>query len=666
LIELDLFFEDGTRRHGSFEVPLVMGRAPECSIQVSHWRVARQHLRISRAEDGFHVDDLGSILGTRVNGNRISRYGPLKKADEVVVGPCLLRLASRTLPITAIKSVCSEGNAAELGRLASRLETKTLALDSSYFSGNESASVIANVTASPNTQSLQRSANISSDSSTFSQFDTKVLKAERWWHTHDNATAAVRQGLLAEPSASQPVQQPGVAKQAPTQESVVAQQEPTQHSSVIQQELSRQSVIAQQALDQQFVVAQQELRHELRAGLIQAFDLRRNDVGALSERALKAQAQACVAELLDKRKLALTKWQREKILKLVVDEAIGLGVLEDLLEDAAITEIMVNRFDDIYVESHGKLLRHALQFSSEQAVRSVIERIVYPLGRRIDEASPMVDARLPDGSRVNAVLPPIAVNGANFTIRKFPKKRLQMQDLVSLQALPAPLAGFLRLCVERRLNILVSGGTGSGKTTLLNVLAGFVDPDQRIVTIEDCAELLIVHPHVVTLEARQANSEGQGAITIRDLVKNALRMRPDRIVIGEVRSAEAIDMLAAMNTGHDGSITTLHANSPRDALSRLETMVLSGNAGLPLQAIREQIGSALHLVVQQTRLANGRRVITGVAEIVGMESGTIQTQQLASFDAAHQRLRGAGLRPTIFEQATDHPDPAIVNWFLHT
>jgi pilus assembly protein CpaF len=239
-----------------------------------------------------------------------------------------------------------------------------------------------------------------------------------------------------------------------------------------------------------------------------------------------------------------------------------------------------------------------------------------------------------------------------------------MQDLITLQALPEPLAEFLRLCVKRRLNILVSGGTGSGKTTLLNVLAGFVDPAQRIVTIEDCAELLIIHPHVVTLEARQANSEGQGAVTIRDLVKNALRMRPDRIVIGEVRSAEAIDMLAAMNTGHDGSITTLHANSPRDALSRLETMVLSGNAGLPLQAIREQIGSALQLVVQQTRLANGRRVITGLAEISGMESGTIQTQQLARFDASQQRLIGAGLRPSIFEQTSDQPDPAIVNWFL--
>ena len=600
MIELDLFFEDGTRRHGSFEVPLVMGRAPDCGIQVSHWRVARQHLRISRAEDGFHIDDLGSILGTRVNGNRITRYGPLKKADEVVVGPCLLRLASRALPVLPVKGVCNEGTPAELGRLVTRSKGQTSARDSSSFSLNRSAVALVIAAAPDHTEQRPLGANVPMDHLPFTKGDIKV---------------------------SQP-------------------------------EFDAQSLI------QQSIVEQQELRQELRAGLIQAFDLRRNDVGALSDGALKAHARTCVADLLDKRKLSLTDGQRNKVLKLVVDEAIGLGVLEDLLEDPTITEIMVNRFDDIYVESHGKLSKHTLQFSSEQAVCSVIERIVYPLGRRIDEASPMVDARLPDGSRLNAVLPPVAVKGASFTIRKFPKKRLQMHDLVTLQALPAPLAEFLRLCVKRRLNILVSGGTGSGKTTLLNVLAGFVDPTQRIVTIEDCAELLIVHPHVVTLEARQANSEGQGAVTIRDLVKNALRMRPDRIVIGEVRSAEAIDMLAAMNTGHDGSITTLHANSPRDALSRLETMVLSGNAGLPLQAIREQIGSALQLVVQQTRLANGRRVITGLAEISGMESGTIQTQQLARFDVPQQRLIGAGLRPSIFDQMSDHADPAIVNWFL--
>jgi pilus assembly protein CpaF len=607
LIELDLFFEDGTRRQGRFEVPLVMGRAPECGVQVSHWRVARQHLRISRAEDGFHLDDLGSILGTRVNGNRITRYGPLKKADEIVVGPCLFRLASQAIHSATVKSICSEGSPAELGRFNTQEFEKPITLEPSAFSHDKTVLATTSKTAPLQSKALK----------------TVSALLDRPSAQHDLYTTAVESSfnnVKADPNAL--------------------------------------------PLVPQSVLAHQELRQELRASLIQAFDLRRNDVDSLSEAALKTQAQACVAELLDQRQLPLSAVQRNKILKLVVDEAIGLGVIEDLLEDVAVTEIMVNRFDEIYVEAHGQLSKHLLQFSSEQAVRSVIERIVYPLGRRIDEASPMVDARLADGSRLNAVLPPIAVRGASFTIRKFPKKRFQMQDLVALKTLPSPLAEFLRLCVVHRLNILVSGGTGSGKTTLLNVLAGFVDPAQRIVTIEDSAELLISHPHVVTLEARHANSEGLGAVTIRDLVKNALRMRPDRIVIGEVRSAEAIDMLAAMNTGHDGSITTLHANSPRDALSRLETMVLSANAGLPLQAIREQIGSALQLVVQQTRLANGRRVITGVAEISGVESGTIQTQQLTRFDACHQRLSGAGLRPAVFDNASIQPDPAIMKWFL--
>jgi pilus assembly protein CpaF len=606
LIELDLFFEDGTRRHGRFEVPLVMGRAPDCGIQVSHWRVARQHLRISRAEDGYHVDDLGSILGTRVNGNRITRYGPLKKADEIVVGPCLLRLASQATHVPASKSVCGEGTPAELGRLKLHSEPRSAGLGKLQLQ-----SELGGIVSDSNPFLFEKGVFVSAG---------RTEKSTETSDTHAAAQTSMYDLGSPEPNGSQ---------------------------------LAGSSDIAQQ-----------ELRQELRAGLIQAFDLRRYDVGALSDGALKANAIACVTELLDKRRLPLSEVQRSRILKLVVDEAIGLGVIEELLEDSSVTEIMVNRFDDIYVEIGGRLSKHLLQFSSEQAVRSVIERIVFPLGRRIDEASPMVDARLPNGSRLNAVLPPVSVNGASFTIRKFPQKRLQMQDLVALHALPAALAEFLRLCVERRLNILVSGGTGSGKTTLLNVLAGFVDPTQRIVTIEDCAELLIAHPHVVTLEARQANSEGQGAVTIRDLVKNALRMRPDRIVIGEVRSAEAIDMLAAMNTGHDGSITTLHANSPRDALSRLETMVLSGNAALPLQAIREQIGSALRLIVQQTRLANGRRVITGVAEISGIESGTIQTQQLVRFDASRQRLTGAGLRPSVFDDVGVQPDSALINWFL--
>ncbi len=630
MIELDLFFEDGTRRHGRFEVPLVMGRAPDCGIQVSHWRVARQHLRISRAEDGYHVDDLGSILGTRVNGNRITRYGPLKRADEIVVGPCLLRLASQAAHAAVIKKVCNEGTPAELSRLKLHAEPRSLDAAKSQLHSGETTVGLGRL-------------QLQSD-------ETAIDLGRLPLQSDATAIGLGRLPLQSEPSSLEAakLQLPSGTKRAAPETSSFFSHEPN-------------AAQVAESVD----IAQQELRQELRAGLIQAFDLRRNDVGALSEGALKAHALKCVTDLLDKRRLPLSDAQRSRILKLVVDEAIGLGVIEELLEDASVTEIMVNRFDDIYVEIGGQLSKHLLQFSSEHAVRSVIERIVFPLGRRIDEASPMVDARLPDGSRLNAVLPPVSVNGASFTLRKFPKTRLQMHDLVALQALPAPLAEFLRLCVERRLNILVSGGTGSGKTTLLNVLAGFVDPAQRIVTIEDCAELLIAHPHVVTLEARQANSEGQGAVTIRDLVKNALRMRPDRIVIGEVRSAEAIDMLAAMNTGHDGSITTLHANSPRDALSRLETMVLSGNAGLPLQAIREQIGSALKLIVQQTRLANGRRVITGVAEISGLESGTIQTQQLARFDARRQCLTGLGLRPSVFDDVRVQPDSAMMNWFLH-
>ena len=588
MIELDLFFEDGTRRRGKFEVPVVMGRASDCGIQVSHWRIARQHLRISRAEDGFHVDDLGSILGTRINGNRITRYGPLKKSDEIIVGPCLLRLAAPLVQKAASAVVCNEGTPHELNRLRQQSE--------------QSQHAIVNQNTGQNHKSQERYAQVQPrrDHQVSTQHDT-----------NGDTSGATNDEL--------------------------------QHDT-----------------------AQQDLRQELRAGLIRAFDLRRNDVATLSESALKGQAQACVSELLEKSHAALSQSERQRVLKLVVDEAIGLGVLEDILEDGTVTEVMVNRFDEIYVEINGTLRKHSLQFSDEQAVRSVIERIVYPLGRRIDEASPMVDARLADGSRLNAVLPPISVRGASLTIRKFPKKRLQMQDLVAQQTLPAALADFLRLCVERRLNILVSGGTGSGKTTLLNILAGFVDPLQRIVTIEDSAELSIQHPHVVTLEARTANSEGQGAVTIRDLVKNALRMRPDRIVVGEVRSVEALDMLAAMNTGHDGSLTTLHANSPRDALSRLETMVLSANVALSLQAIREQIGSALQIVVQQTRLANGRRVITGLAEISGVESGVVQTQQLVRFDAKSQSLVGIGLRPAFFEKLERPPERSMTNWFLRT
>lgn len=409
--------------------------------------------------------------------------------------------------------------------------------------------------------------------------------------------------------------------------------------------------------------AYRDVRRELHAGLIKAFDLRRHDIAALSEHALREQAMQCVSGLLNDHAGQLSALQRQELLDLVVDEAIGLGVLETLMADPFITEIMVNRYDEIFIERHGRLEPSSYQFSGEQAVRGVIERIIFPLGRRLDDASPMVDARLFDGSRINAVIPPIAIRGASMTIRKFTKKGMDLDALVGHGTLCAELAQFLKLCIIQRQNILVSGGTGSGKTTLLNVLANCVPPDQRIVTIEDSAELQINHPHVMALEARPENAEGRGAVSLRGLVRNALRMRPDRIIVGEVRGAEALDMLAAMNTGHEGSLTTLHANTPRDALSRLETMILSANAGLPLHAIREQISSAINLIVQQARLPDGRRVVASVAEIVGMESGCIQTQTLASFDRQSGLTLSGALMPQCFEQWGHEVQPSLKHWF---
>ena len=326
-------------------------------------------------------------------------------------------------------------------------------------------------------------------------------------------------------------------------------------------------------------------------------------------------------------------WQR------VLDEAIGLGPLEPLLADPTITEIMVNAADAIWVERGGRLEQHAARFTDDDAIRAVIDRIVAPLGRRIDEASPMVDARLADGSRVNAIIPPLAVRGPALTIRRFSTRVLGTEDLLRLGSASEAMLEFLRVCVASRRNLIVSGGTGSGKTTLLNVLSNLIPPGERLITIEDAAELRLAYPHLVTLEARPANLEGRGAITIRDLVRNALRMRPDRIIVGECRGGEALDMLQAMNTGHEGSLTTVHANTARDALSRLEMMVLMAGIDLPITVVREQIASAIDLVVHQTRGTDGVRRIQSILEVTGNESGRLQTQEIFRYV---QRSAGGG------------------------
>ena len=520
MLEITLTFEDGTRQVHAAAPPVSIGRAPQCAVRIANWRVGRQHARLLRQGGDVVLEDLGTLGGTLVNGERVATHGPLRTEDRIFIGPCQVQV-------------------------------------------------------------------------------------------RDMAAAAQAPGASDEKRENA---QP--ARAAPAQAPVA--------------------------------LAWLPHRRSLHAALLQALDLRRRDVAGMSDQALREEARRLLDELVGQAPDLPENLDRALLCRMVLDEAVGLGPLEALLADPGITEIMVNRHDEVYVERAGQLARHDTVFSSEQAVRGVIDRIVAPLGRRIDESSPMVDARLPDGSRVNAVIPPIALRGASLTIRKFPMRRLHMPDLVRMGSLNEAMAELLALCVRRRKSIIVSGGTGSGKTTLLNILSNAIPEGERIVTIEDAAELRLAHAHLVSLEARPPNLEGRGRVEIRDLVRNALRMRPDRIVVGECRGAEAFDMLTAMNTGHEGSLTTLHANSPRDALSRLEAMTLMAGLDLPLAVVREHIASSVDILVQQARLADGKRVVTDIVEVTGMESGRIQLQDLFRHEPG-RGFAGSGMSPTFME-----------------
>jgi pilus assembly protein CpaF len=392
------------------------------------------------------------------------------------------------------------------------------------------------------------------------------------------------------------------------------------------------------------------------------------DTGVLEKKTFEAISRAILAS-----DITLSAFQRAALLQEIIDEILGLGPLQPLLRDETVSEIMVNRFDQIYIEKSGILQLSEYSFTSEDHLRRTIERIVSKIGRRIDESSPLVDARLMDGSRVNAAIPPIALDGSTVVIRKFAKEPFRSRDLILTGTCTSEAMEFLGNCVLGRLNILISGGTGSGKTTTLNVLSSFIPLNERIITIEDAAELQLSQPHVVRLESRPSNVEGKGAVSIRELVKNTLRMRPDRIVVGEVRDAAALDMLQAMNTGHDGSLTTVHSNSSKEAIYRLETLVLMAGMDLPVAVIRQQIGTAIDLIIQQSRLRNGKRHITQISEVEGVKDGEIVIRDIFKFeygiagegDQSLGKLIPTGNLPTFLKKLEDRGvvmDPKV---FLH-
>jgi pilus assembly protein CpaF len=404
-----------------------------------------------------------------------------------------------------------------------------------------------------------------------------------------------------------------------------------------------------------------EVRIRVQERLVEVLGPRLYD-STLSDTELEGLVHQRLRELLDEEETPLSAQEKLLVVRQIGDSVLGLGPLEPFVRDPDVTEIMVNGWDTIYVERAGKLYWTGTKFHDEGQLRRTIDKIVAKVGRRVDEASPYVDARLPDGSRVNAIIPPLAIDGPTLTIRKFATDPYQADDLVEFGTMTSPVSKFLEACVRGRINILVAGGTGAGKTTTLNVISSFIPDDERILTIEDAAELKLQQPHVVRLESRPPNIEGKGQVSIRDLVRNALRMRPDRIVVGEVRGSEALDMLQAMNTGHDGSISTIHSNSPRDALARLETITMMAGMELSSRSIREQIAAAIQLIVYQQRLKDGTRRFTHVTEVAGMEGEVITLQDIYLFDFSmgvdeegrfNGRLKSTGLRPKFLDKLAE-------------
>jgi pilus assembly protein CpaF len=542
-----------------------IGRGEACDIVVKGMLVGTVHARIVKEHNAWYIEDQGGILATLVNGAPIKRYGPLTETDRIEVGTTVVKIAS----------------AARTAQAPTPAAPPDLSEQARPSTGSSTS---ANVATSR------------SDVATVAD----VAKAA----TFETGTARGRESdPFARPD---PVTTTAASMYRPARAQSYDAKKPATPSPDIAPINAPAGI---------------ELRRRAHMRVIAALDLRRLNVSRMEDDELRRAVNAALDEILDHDPdFRTADIPLETLKKSVFDEIIGLGPLEALLADPSVTEIMVNCHNEIFVEQSGRLTRSEVIFTDDRAVLGAIERIVAPIGRRIDESSPMVDARLPDGSRVNAVIPPLALKGPSITIRKFSKQKLDGADLIRFGSMSPDMLEFLRTAVEQRANIIISGGTGSGKTTLLNVLSGYIPDDERIVTLEDAAELQLSQSNLVSLEARTSNMEGKGAIPIRDLVRNALRMRPDRIVVGECRGGEALDMLQAMNTGHDGSLTTTHANSPRDCIARLEVMTLMAGLDLPIQAIREQICSAVDIIVQQSRFYCGSRRVTHVTEVNGMES----------------------------------------------
>jgi len=587
--------DHATRCLSVFAWPCRIGRAHRCEVSLPGWRVAKRHAEIREVAGGLQLEDAGSITGTLVNGQRIDRFGPLTSADEIDIGGFRL----------VIRPSDARANVAAPAAPDARVATLHAALG-----------LPAQVVPAPRP---------ALDDRTSPADDAMVLMPT----PGGSALLAMASFALPTTGAVPPrATKPGTLPGAYCDASPIVPTGQPSKTSAAQGSVGSVggATVASGVSD-----LLQSWSARLQRETLRALDLRRHDLSHLSDEALRSQVSELVRQLILGTDNFPRELDAEHLVREVVDAALGLGPLDLLLKDTSISEIMVNGPGEIWLERQGRLQRSTLAFQSESELRRVLDRIVTPLGRRIDEGSPMVDARLPDGSRVNAVLSPLSLRGSALTVRRFTRSLLSISDLVSRRSASPQMLEFLQVCVASRRNIIISGGTGSGKTTLLNLLSNLIPPGERIITIEDSAELSLRGEHVVSLEARPPNLEQRGEITIRDLVRNALRMRPDRIVVGECRGAEALDMLQAMNTGHDGSLTTLHANSARDVTSRLEVLCLMAGMDLPVQALREQIASAIDLIVHQARFADGMRRITTIAEVTGIESGRIQMQPIFDY-----------------------------------